>query len=406
MKGIVHISNVQLFYFFTIAISFMLPIGRKVVPFLIVALVISWLIEGRLRDRIFNVRKIGLVILFVSYYILHIIGLLYSSNLDFGMFDLEVKLSILVFPLLFATMPSFPMEKMRKVLYAFIGGCFVAGMICLIHAIYMYLFHGENNFFYFYFSILLHPGYFSMYLNFSIAILLYQLLYRHDSVGSFYKWVFRFLILFFSLLIILLSSKSGIICIAGLLLLTTFYLIIIKKKFLPAIIILAIMGLVTMNIKLIAPNVYAQFVYSRQVMENEELNPKSKQSTQVRLLIWEAAMDIAQEHFLFGVGTGDVKDILSKKYEEKGISHALARGLNAHNQFMQTLITLGVIGLMLLLCSIAMPFFVAFKERNYVYIFFILIIVLHFAVESVLEVQAGVVFYTFFNALFAFRLQQ
>ena len=106
---------------------------------------------------------------------------------------------------------------------------------------------------------------------------------------------------------------------------------------------------------------------------------------------------------MIGVGTGDAKDALNKEYEKQNITNALTNKFNCHNEFYQVFVTLGIIGFLLLLVTIFFPLVHAFKTSNYLYAAFLLIIIFNFISESMLERQAGVMFYAFFNSLLCFR---
>ena len=48
-------------------------------------------------------------------------------------------------------------------------------------------------------------------------------------------------------------------------------------------------------------------------------------------------------------------------------------------------------------------FIISLKEKNYDYTIFLLVIILNFTTESVLETQSGIVFFSLFNTLFFFQ---
>jgi len=78
--------------------------------------------------------------------------------------------------------------------------------------------------------------------------------------------------------------------------------------------------------------------------------------------------------------------------------------LNAHNQYLQTMITLGIIGLIVLLLNLILPALYSMEQKHYLYLVFLILIGFNLLFESMLETQAGVVFYAFFNAyLFAIK---
>ena len=61
----------------------------------------------------------GLIMLFVSVYIIHIIGLVRMDNFVSGTFELEKKLSMLTFPLVLFFTPRLESKKVNSVLLMF-----------------------------------------------------------------------------------------------------------------------------------------------------------------------------------------------------------------------------------------------------------------------------------------------
>ena len=90
-----------------------------------------------------------------------------------------------------------------------------------------------------------------------------------------------------------------------------------------------------------------------------------------------------------------IKEYLS---EYKIIKHCMVYELNAHNQFSDTIIAVGLIGLALLLIMFAIPIYLWIKNKTFDIIFFSLLIIIAFnsLFESVLERQMGIMFFVFF----------
>ncbi|MBL4734406.1 MAG: O-antigen ligase family protein, partial [Flavobacteriales bacterium] len=114
------------------------------------------------------------------------------------------------------------------------------------------------------------------------------------------------------------------------------------------------------------------------------------------------AVGLIGDNWIFGVGTGDVKDELIARYAENGLTGIVEKRLNAHNQFLQSFAALGIFGFLSLLIALLAAAIYAIKRKNLVYFMFVIIIIVNALTESILEVQAGIVFYTFFNSLFMF----
>ena len=103
---------------------------------------------------------------------------------------------------------------------------------------------------------------------------------------------------------------------------------------------------------------------------------------------------------MFGDGIGDVNTVLLKQYAKQELTVLSEKELNPHNQLLQTLVALGLLGGITLILTLIAPLVLAIKKSHFLYSFFILLILINLLTESILERQAGVIFYAFFNALF------
>ena len=124
-----------------------------------------------------------LTISFASIYILYVEGMLYSSEFEYGGFDLEVKLSLLAFPLLFSTsdLSIFTQSRSRHVFGSFIAGCIVGSLILLVHGFLNFRTGLKDAFYYTNLSWYFHSSYLAMYFTFAICILLVDL---SNDIGS------------------------------------------------------------------------------------------------------------------------------------------------------------------------------------------------------------------------------
>ena len=83
------------------------------------------------------------------------------------------------------------------------------------------------------------------------------------------------------------------------------------------------------------------------------------------------------------------------------IGYAVNEKLNAHNMYFETLISVGILGLLLLLAYFVIPMILWIKSRkiDFVYFSFLIIISFNMLFESIFETQMGIIFFCFFNAL-------
>jgi O-antigen ligase len=407
MKNIFSIQKIHLYL--CVLIAFFLPFQShdiqllfQTVPILTCLLIINWIAEGDFNAKISNLKSNKPLLLFISFYLLYVIGMLWSKNMNYGGIDLQIKLSLLIFPIIFGSSKYFIRIKSLKIIFiAFITGCFIATIICFSNAMYIWITQNENDFTYTKLSVFLHPSYFAMYLSFAIAIIYSILISGKTITGKSVTYIF--LIIWFWFSIIMLQSKAGIL-ITGILFIVFFFrMVSVKKKIITALVAFIVLGCIYFAVtKYIITANHSRILNAEHQLIETKLDTTTKESNQVRILIWKASADIIKNNFLIGTGTGDVKDELMRTYKEKGMTGAFEHNLNAHNQFIQTFIALGVPGIVGLLSLFISGIWSGIKKRKWVFIFFMIITLLNFIPESMLEVQTGVIFFAFFNSLLLF----
>ena len=128
-----------------------------------------------------------------------------------------------------------------------------------------------------------------------------------------------------------------------------------------------------------------------------------KKYKDIRVYLWKNGIELFCKNLIFGVGIGDGKNELLKIHQKNGNREALRLKYNAHNQFVETSIQLGLIGLMLLLAVFIMAFILAIRLKREPLALFMMIFFLFFMVESVLLRFTGVLFFSFWYSVLIFK---
>jgi O-antigen ligase len=381
----------------------------------IVLLTIAWIVSPDFIESFQNVVRNKILLLLVSFYILHIISLLYSSNLSYAFFDLQVKLGFLLFPLILSAF-SFSSDEIKRFKVAFIGGVFFASVVCLFYAFQSYYKEADvDSFFYESYSHFLHPGYFTIYLSFAI-LLVADSMFNQPHFNKRCRWAELFLMIFLLGNISLLTSRTAWIT-SVIMLLIYFFILIYQKRIMNTqwVFIIAIVLSIVL-LQLIPLNFYNRFTQVEETVnsivkpvtpqENSVIPVESndESSSSVHLTLWKNAIKLICQHPLFGVGIGDIHDELNKEYSKNNFQFGIGKNFNPHNQYLHTGVSLGVIGILVLLLMLVFPFVYSMKHQEWIYALFILIIFLNSMTESILERQAGILFFSFFNSLFAVYL--
>lgn len=370
-------------------------------PYLISAYFIHFLFSGNLKEKLILIKKSKYVWITSSYYLFLIIGCLYSSQIYAALFDLEVKFSLLIFPIMLSS-KRLSQKEFSTVIAWFLAGCFMAFLICLSYAfLFFFATNDVSLFYYSKLSVFHHPTYFSMYLNFAILVLYFYLIFDKEAFVIQSVTLYVILIVLFSLFVVLLSSKIGLITLLLIIFFGTLFWLLKSRAIFPSIMVFTM--LTTM--------IYISFKYSSIIQgriqeaiisleDNEEVHLTT---TGARLVIWGLAYDMIKEKPLIGYGTGDVKYELIELYKKFGYTHLEKARLNAHNQYLQMLIAIGIIGSILFWLYMYYPFIEPMARGDFIYAGFTIIVTLNFLTESMLETQAGVVFFAFFNSILFFN---
>ncbi|HET6244972.1 MAG: O-antigen ligase family protein [Bacteroidetes bacterium] len=414
--------NEKTHLFLTGLLAFLIPANPYIVVPVVILLAINWLSNPKLIIQGFkhNIQNIPLLMM-VLFFVLYLIGMLYSDNLQFGFETIETKLSFLAFPLIFSPYSNTFKNNMNRYLKFFIYGCAVNAFACFAWAAYRFLKPvyvdlygvpydlGASYFYYEQLSVFFHPSYIAMYSVFALAALFHLV----NTNALKLNWNWYALIVLLIVFILLLSSKAGWI---GLLLfLVYFSRNLLKKKGIKHVVLMFgfLIGLFfTLNIyftplftvRIPQLSVITDALKGRN--SENEIVKTSTDGTGSRILVWKAAIEIIKNNFWIGVGTGDAKDKMLEKYKEMEMTTEYEHKLNSHNQYLNTFIALGIFGFSVLILCFIFPFYFSYKNQFILYGAFIIFVAVNFLFESMLERQAGVIFFTFFNSIFIFSLNQ
>lgn len=408
------LDDVQKWLF--VSFAFFLPVSQKISTLNIVFLVIVSLLNARKENIDFKkefIAPIGL-------YIIYCLSILYSSELQLGI--IEQKASLLFFPIIFIFNKN-AIKYHELILKYFVLGCLVALTLCEFNAFYnsfdftnlifdsrtdkSIIFYNsilkEENFFFSYcFSFIHQTVYFSMYLLFAIAIIFYKNLFKNKLLG--YGFVLFFLIGIFQIL-----NKASLIVLFVILILKA-YLSIKSKR--TATISTVLLIITAVSIFMLNPR-FKNFYKNNFVINNSELkvkdykkinNTNPNSNTNFRVMLWVSAIELIKENPLFGIGAGGSHDRLYEVFAVKRQWYDKNEKYHAHNQYLQILLDIGVVGFIpfVLLFVFLIKIYFSLKEvrMKYLTISFILIIGINFLFESMFERYSGISFFCFFYCLF------
>jgi len=130
---------------------------------------------------------------------------------------------------------------------------------------------------------------------------------------------------------------------------------------------------------------------------------KEKNSVSIRQDIYACAVPLLQEHYLVGLGPGNVFPKLMECYGDLPDGTAMAQRLNTHNQWLDSILQAGVFGLLALLLTVLIPFVLFFRKEK-LYAAFLVLVSLSFFTENILHRQMGLVWFVMVQCLFLLAL--
>ena len=386
-------------YNIPLIISFLLPFGINYAIFIIMWAVCFFAFDDVKKGLQRMTQNTWSYVLLLFFFI-HVLSYFFSINKTDALNAIEIKLSFFAFPVLIYS-SNYNDIQIKKIIISFVSGCVLVSVINIFRACFLYFFQDFNAFFYSEFSYFMHPSYFAMYLIFAqlIIILFYPKWLSHLSNLNI---KIGFMSMIFLITIFLCSSKMGLIT-AFLLLPLTLSVVLYHKGYQKIIIglLIGLIVLIGLAYKLF-PTPFERMKQAFKVTSSaQKIDKTDVESTAVRILIWKESIKLIENNVMFGTSVGDANDKLIEAYKLEGLEGALIKKLNAHNQFLQTFIGTGIIGFVLLLLMTIGALIYSFVKKNYILSLFSILIIFNFLVESMLQAQAGFIFFAFFFCILA-----
>jgi O-antigen ligase len=384
---------------------FSLPVWPRMAVWTIVLSFLSWLLHGRFRQKAALLFR-PIPLLLIGFYLLYLLGLTYTEYLDRARWILETKLALLIFPLLWLSIPTPALIFRQRLIYSYLAGCLIATFICFGNALLIFLDTGETPFFYLDLTapLGLHPTYLAMYLGFGIFLL------AGGWIGSqefdrlrLPAWIVVTVMVWWLLFVFLLAARMEIVVVLLLLGISFLTWMVKKGQALKGGLMMVAGGVILGGVLWLLPvtkNRLQRAISAVMAPDQQETTPNP------RLYLWDAAFEIIAQHPWIGIGTGDVQPALNEEYERKGYTEPLARQQNAHNQYLQTTLALGLPGLIWLLMLFILPLLLAFRKKHFLVVLFFLLFALSALTESMLETQRGTLFFGFFASFLLALLQK
>ncbi len=351
---------------------------------------------------------------FWGYVLITLLGISYSSNVSQGFKYVEMRLLLILFPVIFFSLRNSIL--VLTILRWFILMVFAGAFIGLINSTILYI--QTMDFGYFFNDNLVslinkQATYYSIYVNLALVFIVYFFGKFSDKEKAIYLIIGSILILFQILLAVRISLFTFLI----LIFLGVFNLPVKKRRLYGAS---AVLGVITISIlsvlffpqtinrlKSMSSNFRYEFDNPNPVNHfNGEVKSENWNGLTLRLALWHCGIDIIKENPVFGVGSGDYKGEMNLQFEKKNFIYALDQNFGVHNQYLYSWISFGLLGLLSIYLLILPSARYAWLYENHLYLSFVLIFFLVFITENALNRYMGIYIYGLFNSsLFFLRTE-
>jgi O-antigen ligase len=361
----------------------------------------------------FTVKNVFNTTIFIV--LLLLIGLIFTDDIGSTFKYFERYCSYLIIPILFSFLSLDQLIDLKK--YSFRGlvtGSVLASLMLLCANFYKYFqfkqaFVFESDLFSYEFTyhefasfLDIHPTFLGLYFVFAIVILNeYKI-----GINKVISFIANSILI---VCLIFLNSRVPFlvfgIYLAGSFLRALYKLfckreLSLKQVSLKVIPAIAILICVVIGFKdtYIYKRMSGQLVW--ELSENRGTTYDGVYSNDSRVSRWKVLIEKSFEKPLFGYGTGTEDRVSLEAYEEGGLKHALENRYGPHNQYISFLLEFGLLGLLVFSFYLGINLLNEIRQRNFVSTLFIVFMTVSYFFDSLMYLNAGVIFFAFFANLF------
>ena len=267
-KGLISDELYQKLVFLVLIVMIIgVPSSRIIMSISQISFGVLWLAHGnyKYKWKQFISNKAALVL--SSFFILHVIGVFYSTDLDYALKDLRTKVPMLIIPFMFSSFPKITHSQFEKLLYFFIGSVmFVSFYVTIAHFV-----NQEEIRFIIGRSFISHIR-FSLSVNLAIFYLIFLRVNNTNRNGlDIFSFVIFFWLLFF---LFFLEAFTGIIVFLVLAFSILLYLIYMSRSLLKRSVYF---GFIIIGLVGISTYLY-QFVQINTIMEQVDESQLDKRT--------------------------------------------------------------------------------------------------------------------------------
>ncbi|MFI5161096.1 MAG: O-antigen ligase family protein [Sphingobacteriales bacterium] len=336
------------------------------------------------------------------------ISTIYASNKSLAFNEWGLDISILLFPILFCINPLNLKKYRSQILLLFAMGLTATIIYLYVNAILTIQFYGlplsllfteaftNHNFAQ---PIDMHATFFSLQIAVVLVYIVSLLIKEQRTTVRVFYTVIGLVLLAG---IIQLGSKSVFAALILTIVIAFPYLILEGSRRKRFVLIAASATLLIATFIAVTPAFRDRYLTELK----DDFSARTSQTVEPRIVRWEIAVNLISKAPLIGHGAGSEIPLLQEKYFEKKFYTSYLHRLNAHNEYMSFIIKSGIWGLVVYLATLTYGFRIAIRKKDIVFFGFMMLLAVVSLSENILDVDKGVMFYSFFFPFFVFTSEQ
>lgn len=383
--------------FFLMSMAFVIPFGSYYNKKVIFITFIVWFMIFGFKNMINIVKNDRFLTAFLLFFLLYIISLLWSDNIDKG-YDYILKLFIFMIVPLIIMATSANKKNMNMIITSFIFSMFINEIISYL--IYFDLYETEYSAKYHY------PVGFINHISYSVLVAFSSILILHQSKymkNVYLKTIYIVFFITMTVNLVISSGRTGYVAYFATLviLLFTFYKVSLKNFLQMLLFPIVIFTIGYQLNSTVQKRISSTITDVSNIAKDDNYNT----SFGTRLAAYPIAWNVLKDNnFLFGVGVGDLEEAKNSAIYNNNLKNKTRTVLHhdhLHNFFADTVVIIGLIGLILLLMSFYFLWKIKIINTEYKFLqqLIILIIFTSCFADRILHIQDTMLFFAVFVGL-------
>lgn len=248
----------------------------------------------------------------------------------------------------------------------------------------------------------LHHNYLSLYILTALSFLYGEIIRpRYERLLRLPLWMIFCIVAILVFYIVISGSRSGLIIFALLAAACVTHYALFMHKTKDALIALGIIAVLAFASYLALPSLYERLAETLAAVV-------SGSSSDVRPLMYRSGWEVGMRHPVFGMGIGDYWPAYQEQLAHNGFVYGFMHYFDSHNQYLETFMGMGFIGLTLQLCMMVLPLVAAYMQRRnrLLMTLFTLVYAVSIFFEATLGRQMGVLFVSWWLCILIFATQK